>query len=134
MTGVEIVVIDTDVFSYLHKGSDRCGVFLPLLEGRVAALTFVSIGELWKGAYEANWGAPRIREMEEYIKNHFVVLPPRAELAFKWAEIMAKARKKGVTVHHNDGWIAAAAMVEGCPLVTNNRSHFGGIDGLELLP
>lgn len=31
-------------------------------------------------------------------------------------------------------WIAACALVYGCPLATNNGRHFMGIAGLQVLP
>jgi len=130
----DIVVVDTDVFSYLHKETKERELFLPVLEGRIPVLTFITIGELWKGAYERGWAEHKIAQMKTFIENQFVILPPHRELAFKWAEIMARSKKKGITVNHNDGWIAASAMIEGCPLVTNNTKHFVGIEGLQLLP
>ena len=133
-TAADTIVVDTDVFSYVFGKSQEAARFLPHLHGRIAALTFVTVGELLKGGYEANWGRRRLDQMEDYIRAHFVVLPPHVLLARHWAEIMANARKKGAPLGHNDAWIAASAVAAGCPLLTNNHKHFQSIDGLTLLP
>lgn len=134
MAAPDTVLLDTDVFSYVFSKSQSAARFLPHLNGRIAALTFVTVGELLKGAYDKNWGARRLSQMEDYIRAHFVVLPPHALLARHWAEIMVGAKRKGHPLGHNDAWIAASAIAAGCPLLTNNRKHFECIDGLVLLP
>jgi predicted nucleic acid-binding protein len=55
------VVIDTGVFAsrLTRSGKVLEAAYRPLLEGRMAALSFVTVGELRFGALHAGWGARR---------------------------------------------------------------------------
>ena len=62
-------LLDTNVFSYLLKGDDSRGaLYLPDIQGRLLAVSFVTVGELYFGAYSRNWGTKRIQELEEKLQ------------------------------------------------------------------
>jgi predicted nucleic acid-binding protein len=46
--------------------------------------------------------------------------------------IFAQRRAKGKMIEIRDLLIAAIALQNGCKLLTNNRDHFEGIEGLSL--
>jgi predicted nucleic acid-binding protein len=46
---------------------------------------------------------------------------------------MESARHNGRPISAADAWIAATALHLGAPLVTHNRSHFIGVDGLNVI-
>jgi predicted nucleic acid-binding protein len=50
-----------------------------------------------------------------------------------WAHVTAARDRQGRPIATGDAWIAATAWVQGLPLVTHNRRHFAGIEGLEVV-
>jgi predicted nucleic acid-binding protein len=46
---------------------------------------------------------------------------------------MVAAQAAGRRMECADAWIAATAALYGAPLVTHNRSHYLGVDGLKLI-
>ena len=64
---------------------------------------------------------------------NFVVYPYNRQMCRKWAEVSDEARRRGRPVGVADAWIAATALLHGMPLVTHNREHFSGIEGLKVI-
>jgi len=60
------VVIDTGVFAarLTPSGSLLAARYRPLLEGRPAVISFVTVAELGYGARLAGWGPGRLRRLE----------------------------------------------------------------------
>jgi len=48
---VEAVLVDTDVFSYLMNGTGYASVYKPHVQGKLVAVSFVTVGELYFGAF-----------------------------------------------------------------------------------
>lgn len=94
--------------------------FAALLEGHIGAISFVTVAELLRGAYQAKWGERRIADMEQYVKDRYVVLPYTIEVARHWATIMSSCAEAGVTLGANDAWIAATAVAFGCAVVARD--------------
>jgi hypothetical protein len=46
----ELVLVDSDVASYIFRQDTRAAAYLPHLEGRVLGLAPVSVGELYRWA------------------------------------------------------------------------------------
>ena len=57
----DAVVLDTDVASHLMRGTLPASVSGGLV-GHTPAVTFVTVGELFRGAVHAGWGARRVAE------------------------------------------------------------------------
>jgi predicted nucleic acid-binding protein len=130
---LEIVLLDTDVFSYLMEASDPRGLpYLRHVEGRTTALSFITIGELLFGAFQRDWGERRIAELEKRLEAAFV-LPFDQETAVAYGRLKARLRRQGRILADNDLWIAALAVRHSVPLVSNNRTHFERIPGLVLI-
>lgn len=115
---------DTDVVSFIMGGKPEGARFVPLLEQHIGAVSFVTVAELLRGAYQANWGARRISQMEEYLRSHYVVLPYTIEVARHWAKLVAECAKNGAAVGQNDAWIAATAVAFDCTVIARD-SAFG---------
>jgi len=65
---VDAVLLDTDVFSYLLRtGDERGKVYQKHVEGKTLAISFVTVGELFAGAYK-RWGQKRIAGLEARLK------------------------------------------------------------------
>jgi tRNA(fMet)-specific endonuclease VapC len=125
-------VIDTDVWSYLYKGSDEAKLYEPHLFGNNLVISFQTQAELLYGAIAAGWGAPRRQHLESRL-NKYVIEHSSDALSLRWAEAMDSARRNGRPIAAADAWIAATALHLGVPLITHNRKHFIGVDGLEII-
>ncbi|MBB4661570.1 putative nucleic acid-binding protein [Conexibacter arvalis] len=129
--------MDTTVFIYLARGQERAQRFLPYVEGRRVVLSFVSVAELWRGAYAQQYGVARRRRLESDIAGT-VVVQPTEDLAHEWARLSNEARGMspghalGQKAQAHDAWIAATARLYKLPLLTED-SDFAGMPGLSLL-
>lgn len=121
MTRSNYRLIDTDVASYVFSGSPHARTYIPHLEGFIGAVSFVTVAELLRGAYQNRWGQRRIREMESHIQDNYVVLPYNVDVARQWALLVANCVRDGFTPGHNDAWIAASAMAFNCTLVARDN-------------
>jgi tRNA(fMet)-specific endonuclease VapC len=128
---VEAVLVDTDVFSYLMNGTGYASVYKPHVQGKLVAVSFVTVGELYFGAYRKNWGADRIADLKDKLRS-VTIVPYDEAVCRTYAEIKASVQSKGKPVADNDLWIAACAIRHGIPLVSNNAKHFADIPGLVL--
>ena len=68
------VIADTNVVSYLMKGTDLGKRYKRHLDGKVVGIVFVTVAEMHYGAERAGWGEKRRQQLEEHLRN-FVVLP-----------------------------------------------------------
>ena len=128
---VEAVLVDTDVFSYLMNGTGYASVYKPHVQGKLVAVSFVTVGELYFGAYRKSWGAERIADLKDKLRSVSIV-PYDEAVCRTYAEIKSAMQSKGKPVADNDLWIAACAIRHGIPLVSNNAKHFADIPGLIL--
>jgi len=126
------LVLDTNVVSYLMRGGTEAELYAPLLENRLLAITFITVGELYYGAEHRNWGEQRKKSLETQLRN-FVVIPYDHEIARTYGKIQASLRKNGTMIGVNDTWIAACALRHGTPLVTHNHKHFVQVPDLEVI-
>lgn len=129
---VGIVVVNTDVVSFIFKGDTRAGLYRPHLDGRLAVIAAQTRAELELWTLERNWGARRRDLLHDYLQN-FVLAPPDEALCLRWAEVVDKARRAGRPVSTADAWVAATALAYGVPLVTHNAADFSAVKGLQTL-
>lgn len=131
-TIAERVVLDTDVVSRLLRGSLTSDV-AQRLEGAVLLITFVTVGELFRGALHARWGRRRIATLTSWLQNVPAIAGDPA-VARRWGELTGSALRAGRPLPANDAWIAACCLVHDVPLATYNRRDLETIDALELIP
>jgi tRNA(fMet)-specific endonuclease VapC len=118
MNNDNVRVLDTDVTSFIFKGGESASRFLPLIRNRVAAVSFVTIGEMLHGAYIAKWSTAHVDRMMSHIRENYLVLPYTFQVTEEWARLMAAC--KGATPGLNDARIAATATAYGCPVISND--------------
>lgn len=126
------VLVDTNVVSYLHKGHDLGRLYAPHLQGKLLAISFITVGELYLWAETAAWGEARRNSLETRLRN-FVVVPYDHEIARHYARLSVQRKRAGRPIALHDAWIAACALRHGVPLVTHNKKDFEGIEGLPLI-
>ncbi len=128
---MDFVVLDTDVASRIQRGNISDDVRARLSPFR-GLLTFVTVGEMLRGAHRARWGQRRIDELDEWI-SRYPQLDSDPEVSRAWAILVANRENAGRPINPNDAWIAACCVNSEFPLATFNRKDFEGIEGLVLL-
>ncbi|WP_419842782.1 PIN domain-containing protein [Candidatus Poriferisodalis sp.] len=117
---VQTLRVDTDVFSYLMRGTQEAERFKKIVEDRLLAISFATVGEAYSGAAQANWGESRLQRLTDTL-NRYVILPGTFEIARQFGDIKARHRDQ---VDEGDIWIAATASVHRLSVATNNLRHF----------
>ncbi len=125
-------LLDTNIVSYVMRGGELARGYAPHIRGRLLAISFVTVGELYFGAEKARWGEKRRRKLEQTLRG-FVVIPYDNEVARSYGRLMAAERQAGRTIDPNDPWIAACALRHQVPLVSHNAKHFREIASLSLI-
>ena len=126
------IVLDTNIVSYLMKGGRLAEIYAPHIEGRLLAIAFVTVGELYFGAEKRNWGQKKRIAIETALRN-FVVIPYDHEIARCYGLLMAERQRAGKPLSTNDAWIAACAVRHSSTLITHNAKDFRGITNLNVV-
>jgi tRNA(fMet)-specific endonuclease VapC len=128
----DIVIVDTDVASFLFKGDSRAQLYSQHLQGKTLALSFMTVAELYQWAFMRNWNALNLARLEERMQA-YVIVPYDAELCRQWAKVCVERQRLGRPISAQDAWIAATAIRHNCPLVTHNRDDFADVAGLTVV-
>lgn len=129
---MSLLLIDTDIASFIFKGSDYVNSYLPLLSGHELALSFMTVAELFQWAILRQWGNSRLVQLEQYLSN-YVIIPVDQPLCQKWAQVRVDRQSVGRAISPQDAWIAATALRHDLPLVTHNVKDFREIPNLRLI-
>jgi len=124
--------VDTDVVSYLLNRHSLAEEYEKLLFGSLPMVSFITVAEMYRGAYKRNWGPRRITALSVHL-HRFAVVPSSLQVCLSYAHISNAAESHGRPIATADAFIAACAQSLNIPLVTNNRRHFEGIEGLTVL-
>lgn len=128
---MSVVLLDTNIISYLFKGDSRAHSYETFLQGHRLAISFMTVAELFEWAMSRAWGEKRIARLEQTLET-YVLIPIDVELCRQWGMVRAQRRAKGQTIAPQDAWIAATALRHGLPLITHNPSDFRSIAELEV--
>lgn len=129
---MDLVVVDTDVLSFIFKHDSRGAAYKPHLAGKEIIISFMTLAELNQWAIRSKWGTARRQKVDAYRKP-FTVFHSDEDLCLKWAHVTEDARRNGRPIQIADAWVAATALLHDIPVVTNNRKHFVGVDGLTVI-
>jgi len=127
---VSNLLLDTDVFSFLFKDHPLAEAYRPHVKGHTLAISFMTVAELYQGAYRAGWGTRQIERLESRIAA-YVVIPSSHAISKRWGEVRFIRRAQPISPE--DAWVAAAALQQGYPLVTHNARDFQSIPGLTII-
>ena len=50
------IILDTNIVSYLMRGGREAEAYVPHVQGKLLAIAFVTVGEMYFGAENRNWG------------------------------------------------------------------------------
>ena len=131
------VVIDTGVFAarLTPSGNLLAARYRPVLEGRPAVISFITVAELGYGARLAGWGPERLQRLEYEIARAETVWPGPS-LAEAYASLRTWCVRTGHGLgqkdHEADRWVATTAIWLQTSLVAHDRI-FANVKDLELL-
>lgn len=128
----DLIILDTNVISYIMKNDPLAASYLPHIEGQLAAVAFITVGELHFGAEKEKWGEKRRKNLEQRLQK-FIVVNYDNEVAHCYGRLYAERQKAGREILHNDAWIAACAVRHNIPLLTHNAKDFSGISSLKVI-
>ena len=129
---MNILLIDTDVVSFLLKGDSRAKQYESIIQGHRLALSFMTVAELFQWAAVRNWGEKRIAQLENSLTK-YLIIPVDIEVCQMWGHLRAERQAIGRVISPQDAWIAATAIRHDLPLVTNNAKDFQNISKLQVL-
>jgi predicted nucleic acid-binding protein len=132
---VSPLVLDTDAFSTLTEDRPGADKLAALIGRSETLLAFPSVAELTYGAHLAQWGAVRVRRLEDAISRHGLLMPTDSLLRLCGklrTEAVRMGHPLGQQIHANDLWIAACAVFYRVPLLTGNERHFAGLPELDV--
>ena len=130
---MDIVLLDTNIVSFLLKSDSRAASYEPYLQGQQLAISFMTVAELFQWAAVRNWGANRVHQLEQTLLETYTVLAFDINTCRLWGIVRAKCRSTGRPISPQDAWIAATALQHKFPLVTHNPADFEIIEDLELI-
>jgi tRNA(fMet)-specific endonuclease VapC len=104
--------------------------YRPILKGKNLAISFMTVAELYQGAYRRNWGEKQWRKLERTI-GYYAVFHSTTEICRCWGEVRYQRKQQPISAE--DAWIAATALTYECPLVTHNPQDFKDIPRLRIL-
>jgi tRNA(fMet)-specific endonuclease VapC len=131
------VVVDTGVFGaeLSPRGRPLANAYRPLLEGRPAVVSFMTVAELEYGAKRVGWGSDRLKRLNLEI-NRAQTVWPGPTLVDTYATMRTWCARTGHGLagkdHEADRWVAATAIWLGIPLVAHD-AIFKNVSGLQLL-
>ena len=124
-----LIVVDTDVIiDFFRDISPAAGVFSELISLNKAALTAISVFELYAGIE----GAKRLRQIENLVQE-LIILPLNTLEAAIAGRIYTQLKSRGKLVGTQDILIAAICVANDLPLYTKNIAHFSLIKDIRLL-
>jgi tRNA(fMet)-specific endonuclease VapC len=127
-----IVVLDTNIVSYIFNQHSFGIAYKTRLNGHTLLIAAQTLEELRYGAFKARWGASRLSKLELFLESLKVVHTTNT-ICIRCAQARVEAGQKGFVLDLADAWIAATALTLGVPLVTHNKKHFDFLEDLTLI-
>lgn len=128
MTGY---LIDTDwIIDSLH-GQPVATQTLLQLAPQGLAVSLISYGELYQGAYYARDPRAALRGLRQFLRGKRL-LPLTKAIMERFGIVRGDLQRRGQVIGDPDILIAATSLQHDLTLVTRNRRHFTRIAGLQL--
>jgi tRNA(fMet)-specific endonuclease VapC len=128
-----LILLDTNVISFLLKGDSRADLYIPYLQDQQLTLSFMTVAELYQWAAVRQWSDHRISQLEQILRESYIILDFNIALCHLWGNIRAKRRAIGKPISPEDAWIAATALQYNITLVTHNPIDFEDVDNLKIV-
>lgn len=126
-----LVVLDSNVVSYIFRGSPQAHYYLERIQGLHRLISFQTLEEVWYGAAVGGWGERRRNQLGNFL-NQYEVVYPDARMVEACARLRGERRLAGREIRIADAWVAATALIFNCPLASHD-GDFADIPGLRLI-
>ena len=123
-------LLDTNIVIYAINKVRYYELYRRHLDGLIAAISVITVAELYEGAFRAGLGSRTHRNIVVGL-DQYVVLPLDESVCRLFGKIRFESRNRPVSVP--DALIAATALAYDIPLVTHNAEHFIGINKLNVI-
>jgi tRNA(fMet)-specific endonuclease VapC len=130
---MSLILLDTNIISFLLKGDSRADLYVPHLQNQQLALSFMTLAELYQWTAVRQWSDHRISQLEQILRESYIILDFNIALCQLWGNIRAKRRAIGKPISPEDAWIAATALHYSIPLVTHNPIDFEDVNNLKIV-
>lgn len=126
-----VILLDTPVFLAVFFGKGSGANWRKQLEGRVLAVSFITVARLLQLAWKGRWGPATRLELMDRLREGFEVVEVNMEVSDEWGQI--RDRREGAIQASDSEWIAASALANGYALLTDDPDAFAGVPGLALI-
>jgi tRNA(fMet)-specific endonuclease VapC len=124
-------LVDTDwVIEYL-RGTPAMVTRLTELQPQGLALSIISLAELYEGVFYSRDPEGDAQDLADFLRG-VTVLGIDTDIAQRFGRERGRLRKAGMMIGDFDLLIGVTAVHHTLTLLTNNRSHFERIGGLQL--
>jgi tRNA(fMet)-specific endonuclease VapC len=124
-------LVDTDwVVHYLHAHPAIVSR-LDELQPQGLALSIISLAELYEGVFYSRDPEGDGQDLADFLRG-VTVLGIDADIAQRFGRERGRLRAAGMLIGDFDLLIGATALAHNLTVLTNNRSHFERIDGLQI--
>jgi predicted nucleic acid-binding protein len=124
------LLLDTNIVIYAINKVRYYEQYRRHLDGRIAAISIITVAELYEGVFRAGLGSRTHRNIVAGL-DQYVVLPLNENVCRLFGKIRFESRNKPISVP--DALIAATALAYDLHLVTHNPKDFIGIDRLTVI-
>jgi predicted nucleic acid-binding protein len=126
--GVDLALADTSVFIAVEQERRLSGP-----PPRRVAVSVITVGELRLGVLAAEDGPTRARRLETLSHAEGLdPLPVDAHVAHAWAVLRLALRDQGKRMPLNDSWIAATAIANRIPVVSQD-ADYDSVPGVQVI-
>jgi predicted nucleic acid-binding protein len=123
-----MAVADTSLFIAIEQERTLSGS-----PPETVAVSVITVGELRLGVLAAGDGPTRARRLETVSRAETLEpLPVDAGVAHAWAALRLALRDDGKRMPLNDSWIAATAIANRIPVVSQD-GDYDGVRGLDVI-
>lgn len=126
------LLLDTNIVSFILKQDTRAKLYVPTLQGKLSAVSFMTVAELYQWANIRKWGKSKRNSLEKNL-NNYTLLPFTVRLCQRWADVRGYAYDIGRAIDSDDAWIAATALHYQLSLVTHNPKDFDFVPNLTII-
>ena len=90
------LLLDTNVFSFLFKDHPLADAYRPHVKAHTLAISFMTVAELFQGAFRAGWGTKQVERLESRIAS-YVVIPSNNLMSKRWGEVRFVRRAQPIS-------------------------------------
>ena len=126
MSGSREFLLDTNIILHATRADSKACAAIEAQFGLSTSrfrptISEVSVGELLAFTQSAHWGEKRKELLLSRISKTLVIPIGHPGIHKRWAEMHSALRSVGLTIGHNDIWIAATASVAGMTVLTMDK-------------